>query len=37
MVTGRTPGLTSYTATPSGGTCNQTCHTARTYSINYAR
>ena len=37
MVTGRTPGLTSYTATPSGGTCNQTCHTARAYSINYAR
>jgi predicted CXXCH cytochrome family protein len=37
MVTGRSPGLTSYTETPTGGTCAQTCHAPRTYTINYAR
>jgi predicted CXXCH cytochrome family protein len=37
MVTGRSPGLTGYTQGPTGGTCAQTCHAARTYSINYPR
>jgi predicted CXXCH cytochrome family protein len=37
LVTGRSPGLTSYTQSLVGGTCAQTCHPARTYSVNYPR
>ena len=37
IVTGRSPGLTSYTQSSTGGTCTQTCHAARAYSINYPR
>lgn len=37
MVTGRSPGLTSYTQTSGGGTCSPTCHNSRSYTINYAR
>jgi predicted CXXCH cytochrome family protein len=36
IVTGRSPGLVSFTATPSGGTCQPSCHGSRSYSINYA-
>jgi predicted CXXCH cytochrome family protein len=34
---GRLPGITSYTQTAAGGTCISTCHTAKTYSLNYPR
>lgn len=37
IVTGRNPGLNSYTETATGGSCSPTCHTPRTYTINYAR
>jgi predicted CXXCH cytochrome family protein len=38
IVTGRVPGLTSYTSSPTGGTCTSTCHVdVKTYGINYAR
>jgi hypothetical protein len=37
MVTGRSPGLTAYTQTSGGGTCSQTCHATRSYTINYPR
>lgn len=38
LVTGRNPGLNSYTMTANGGTCAPTCHGSKTYnSINYAR
>lgn len=37
IVTGRTPGIRSYTQTSSGGTCSPTCHGSETYKINYAR
>ncbi|MGB9603982.1 MAG: hypothetical protein ACPMAG_14455, partial [Limisphaerales bacterium] len=38
IVTGRNPGLNSYTMTASGGTCAPTCHGSITYnSLNYAR
>jgi predicted CXXCH cytochrome family protein len=38
IVTGRLPGLTTYTASPTGGTCTSTCHVdVKTYGINYAR
>ena len=37
IVTGRSPGLTNYTETSSGGTCYPTCHGSKTYIINYAR
>lgn len=37
IMTGRTPGLISYTQTADGGTCTPTCHGPRTYSINYPR
>ncbi len=37
MVTGRSPGLSGYTETLTGGTCNTTCHAARSYTINYPR
>lgn len=34
---GRSPGLTSFTRTPTGGTCSSTCHAARTWTANYGR
>jgi predicted CXXCH cytochrome family protein len=37
MVTGRSPGLQSYTETSNGGTCSPTCHGNVSYSLNYAR
>ena len=37
LVTGRLPGLTSYTSTPGGGTCQSSCHGPESYSVNYAR
>jgi hypothetical protein len=37
IVTGRSPGINSYTQTPTGGTCLPTCHGSQSYQINYAR
>jgi predicted CXXCH cytochrome family protein len=37
IVTGRTPGIVSYSESPTGGTCQPTCHDQETYSANYAR
>jgi len=37
IVTGRSPGLNSYTQTTTGGSCSPTCHGTETYTINYAR
>ncbi len=37
MVTGRNPGIVSFTETASGGTCAATCHGPQTYGVNYAR
>jgi hypothetical protein len=37
LVTGRLPGITSYTPTMNGGTCAPTCHGSQTYNVNYAR
>lgn len=37
IVTGRTPGINSYTETATGGSCSPTCHGTKTYRINYAR
>ncbi len=37
MVTGRSPGLTGYTETPTGGSCTPTCHGNKTYTISYPR
>lgn len=37
LATGRAPGLTGFLGGPAGGTCNSTCHGARTYSVNYGR
>jgi predicted CXXCH cytochrome family protein len=37
IVTGRNPGITSYTETPAGGSCTPTCHGTETYTVNYAR
>jgi hypothetical protein len=36
-VTGRNPGILSYSESPTGGTCTATCHVATTYNTNYAR
>jgi predicted CXXCH cytochrome family protein len=35
--TKRIPGITSYTSTPTGGTCAPSCHGVATYTVNYAR
>jgi len=35
MVTGRSPGLNSYTHTATGGTCAPSCHGTETYTVNY--
>jgi len=37
IVTGRNPGLTTYTETPTGGTCGPTCHGSESYTVGYAR
>lgn len=37
IVTGRSPGITSYTETTTGGTCTSTCHGPQSYKINYSR
>jgi hypothetical protein len=37
IVTGRNPGINSYTETTTGGTCSPTCHDIESYRINYAR
>ncbi|HEY6195021.1 MAG TPA: cytochrome c3 family protein [Candidatus Eisenbacteria bacterium] len=37
LVTGRSPGIISYSESPTGGTCTATCHAAKTYATNYAR
>jgi predicted CXXCH cytochrome family protein len=37
LVLGRSPGLVFYSETADGGTCQSTCHDARTYTSNYAR
>jgi len=37
LVTGRSPGINTYTRTASGGTCNATCHGNESYSVTYAR
>jgi hypothetical protein len=37
IVSGRVPGIISYTQTTSGGSCTPTCHGSVSYSINYAR
>jgi predicted CXXCH cytochrome family protein len=37
IVTGRNPGISTYTETPGGGTCAPTCHGAESYTVNYAR
>jgi hypothetical protein len=37
LVTGRSPGLNTYTRTASGGTCAPTCHGSESYSVTYPR
>ncbi len=37
LVTGRVPGLQSYTRTATGGSCSPTCHGSESYRTNYAR
>jgi hypothetical protein len=37
VVTGRSPGLVTYTETANGGTCAPTCHGTASYTVNYAR
>jgi hypothetical protein len=37
IVTGRNPGILSFSENASGGTCSPTCHTSENYGINYAR
>ena len=37
LVTGRVPGILSYTPNANGGTCAATCHGAKSYTVNYAR
>lgn len=37
VATGRTPGLSAFTATASGGTCTTSCHVSQSYTVNYAR
>ena len=35
IVTGRNPGLNSYTHTATGGTCAPSCHGTESYNVNY--
>jgi predicted CXXCH cytochrome family protein len=37
IVMGRNPGILSFTASGTGGTCTPTCHPARSYVVNYPR
>ena len=37
LVTGRSPGINSYTRTTSGGSCAPTCHESENYSVTYPR
>lgn len=37
MVTGRSPGINTYTQTATGGSCSPTCHGSESYTLNYAR
>lgn len=37
IVTGRMPGITDFSETPTGGTCQPTCHAPQSYTVNYAR
>lgn len=37
IVTRRVPGLTAFAASAAGGACTPTCHTARSYAVNYPR
>ena len=37
IVTGRSPGINSYTQTSNGGSCSPTCHGVKSYTINYPR
>lgn len=37
IVTGRSPGIISFSVNPTGGTCLQTCHGSRVYQFNYPR
>ena len=37
IVTGRSPGINSYTETKTGGTCSPTCHGSESYTVSYAR
>jgi predicted CXXCH cytochrome family protein len=37
MTRNRFPGITTYTQTPTGGTCTSSCHTAQTYTVGYPR
>lgn len=37
LVLGRVPGIVTYTANSTGGTCTPTCHGSESYRVNYAR
>ena len=37
IVTGRSPGINTYTRTTGGGTCTTTCHDSESYSVSYPR
>jgi len=37
LVTGRSPGIISFTETATGGTCQPTCHGPQSYTVSYAR
>ena len=37
IVTGRNPGIVSYTENASGGSCTPTCHDSQSYQVNYPR
>ena len=37
IVTGRIPGINTYTRTTTGGTCAPTCHDSESYTVSYPR
>ena len=37
LVTGRNPGINTYTRTAGGGTCAPSCHGRESYSVTYPR
>jgi predicted CXXCH cytochrome family protein len=37
IATGRSPGITNYSRSTNGGTCWPTCHSAKSYAVNYPR